>query len=51
MAGSENIFWISFVEIYKHPKELDLEIAGVCDKDTDHLEAAENFAEAKIIDL
>ena len=34
------------LDMHNHLKEADMELAGVCDKDPDHLEAAEKFAEA-----
>ena len=39
------------VDMHNHLKEADIELAGVCDKDPEHLEAAENFAEANNINL
>ena len=39
------------VEMHNHLKEADVEIAGVCDKDPNHLETAEKFAEANNIDI
>ena len=40
-----------FVEMQNHLQEVDVKLAGVCDKDPEHLEAAEKFAEANEVDL
>ena len=39
------------LDMHNHLKEADIELAGVCDKDPDHLEAAEKFAEANDVEV
>ncbi len=39
------------LDMHNHLKEADMELAGVCDKDPDHLEAAEKFAEANDVEV
>lgn len=39
------------VDMPNHLKEADIEIAGVCDKDPEHLDAAEKFARANNVDV
>jgi predicted dehydrogenase len=39
------------VDMHNHLKEVDIEFTGVCDKDPEHLEAAEKFAEANNVEI
>ncbi|WP_347720729.1 Gfo/Idh/MocA family oxidoreductase [Candidatus Nanohalovita haloferacivicina] len=40
-----------FVDMHNHLQEVDVELAGVCDKDFERLENAESFAEANDVEV